>query len=134
MGWLQADVVMPVSVTNILRRLAAGALLLALLLLSNVHPASAHGAGHHHTAAQNAGQLVMTDQHRSGHPASGHGCDGCPDCCAMGQCSIASVALPGGPAVAMRLTRQSAVYGGFAARDAAGLGAAPATPPPKQDA
>lgn len=125
---------MSVSATNMFQRLAAGVLMLALLLLGNVHPASAHGTGHHQTASQNAGQLVMADHRRSGTPAPGYGCDGCPDCCAMGQCSMASVALPSGPSVMLWLTRQSAVYDGYAARDAAGPGAAPATPPPKLDA
>jgi len=125
---------MAVTVTHILQRLAAGVFMLLLLLLGNVQPASAHGAGHHHAVPQNAGQLVVADDHRSEHPVSGHRCDGCPDCCAMGQCSMASVALPSGPSVTGWLTRQSAVYCGYMARDAVGLGAAPATPPPKLDA
>ncbi len=133
MGWLQANFVMPVSVTNILQRLAASVFMLALLLLGVVHPASAHGTGHHHTASQNSGQLVMAD-YRSGTPDTGRRCDGCPDCCAIGQCSMASIALPSSPSVPMWLTRQSAIYGGYAARDAAGPGTAPATPPPKLDA
>ncbi len=124
---------MPVSATNMFQKLGVGLLMLAFLLLGNAHPASAHGTGHHQTASQSAGQLVMAD-HRPGTPASGHRCDGCPDCCAMGQCSMASVALPGGPSVPIWLTHQSAIYGAYAARDAAGPGAAPATPPPKLDA
>lgn len=132
MGWLQADIVMPVNVTIVFQRLAAG--MLAFLLLGAAQSASAHGAGHYHTASQNAGQLVIADQHHSGHPAPGHRCDGCPDCCAMGQCSMASIVLPGGPSVMGWLTRQAAAYGGYAAPAAAGPGAAPATPPPKLDA
>ena len=49
----------------------------------------------------------------------------------MGQCSMPGVALPGDRCLVMWLTRQSAAYCGYAARDAAGLGAAPATPPPR---
>lgn len=109
-------------------------LMLALLLLGNMHPASAHGIGHHQAASQDAGQLVITDHHRSGIPAPNHGCDGCPDCCAMGHCSMFSIALPGSASVPIELSRQSAVYGGHAAPDAAGPGTAPATPPPKLDA
>jgi hypothetical protein len=128
---LQGQAVMPISLIHILQRPAARTLMLAFLLLGSVHPALAYGTEHHHAVSQNAGQLVMADHHRSGHPASGHFCDGCLDCCAASQCSMVSVALSDSPSVLGWLTRRSAVYGSYAARDAAGPGAAPATPPPK---
>lgn len=125
---------MPMSATKMFQRVAAGLLMLAFLVLGTVHPASAHGAGHRHTASQNAGQLVMADHHRSGYLASSHGCGGCPDCCATGQCSMASAALPSGPFAMVWPTHHVAVFGRYAARDAAGPAAAPATPPPRLDA
>ena len=133
MEGLQADAVMPKSVTDMLRWLAAGILAVGFLLLGAAHPASAHGAGHHQIASQNAGQLMPAYHHCSETPVPGHRCDSCPGCCAMGQCSTTGVALPGSPSLTAWLTRQSVDYGGYKARDAAGPGAAPATPPPKLD-
>lgn len=134
MGWLQVKSVMLVSVTYMFQKLAASMLMLALLLLGSMHPASAHGAGHHHAISQDAEQLIAADHHHPKSQAPGHGCSGCLDCCAMGQCSMVSIALPSGPFLVTRLTRHAAVFGGYAARDAAGPGTAPATPPPRLDA
>ena len=125
MGWMQAGTVMPIRQADVFQRLAAGIVVLGLLLLGNVHPASAHGTGRHQTVSKTAGQLVIAGHHR---------CNGCPGCCAMRKCSVASVALPGSPTVMEWLTRQSAIYEGYTAREAARLGAAPAIPPPRSDA
>jgi len=107
---------------------------LAVLSLADVRPASAHGAMQRHNDPQNAQQLVGSGHQLAETPGSGQPCSGCPDCCAMGQCSLASVTLLNAGSVTMPLTHQSAAYGGRASRGAAGLGAAPAIPPPRLDA
>jgi len=119
---------------TIIGRLIVGMFVLAILSLADVRPASAHGAMQRHDDTQNAQQLAGSSHGQAETPGSGQPCSGCPDCCAMGQCSLAGVTLLNAGSVTMPLAHQPAAYGGRAFRGTAGLGAAPAIPPPRLDA
>ena len=114
-------------------RLAAGAVLLTLLLLVGVRPSSAHGAMHH-AAPQAAVEQSGFHLDRPGTPRPAQPCGECPPCCAIGQCVAASVVLPGIPSTAVPMTRVPAAYARYASAEAAGRSNLPATPPPRLDA
>lgn len=116
-----------------IRTLAAGIVMLGLLLLVGISPATAHGtdrpsgSGAHNRV--DATFVVAS----SNVPSSASSCDGLV-CCSLGQCSMCGATATDQAVLAVRLIPEMAIYVSHVSAVATDARGSPALPPPRQDA
>lgn len=115
-----------------IRNVAAGMVLLAVLLLAGISPASAHGTDH--TSGARASVRVDTTSvaASSNLPIPENRCGGLM-CCSVGQCSMCGATVTDHVSLALVLIPELATYVGQVSAAVTDARGSPALPPPRQD-